>query len=430
MHGMKKLLSLAAVFLLAAGAVLAAEKIPGREENKKQETVFASGDTLYFWYTDDALTDFLTNVSAAYYEESGNHVVPVLRSGLEYLEAVNDASVHPGEDTPQMPDLYVISNDSLEKAYLSGLAAEITDEGGVCNTDTFPQIALDAVTYSGKYVAYPFYYETSAFLYNKTYMEEGEWPVPRTIDDILAFAEEYEAPEQVEAVFKWVVSDIFYNYYITGNYMIVGGEAGDDPAQLDIDNEKTRECLHIYQNLNQFFSIDTKEETYDTVLQDFIDGKIVMTVATTGAVARLEEAKEAGQFPYEYGITVMPDLTADLKSRSLSVTNGIVVNGYSEKAQIANDFAVFLTKNHADTLYEKTGKIASRYGALYENRNVAEFMDEYENSISMPKMLGAGNFWVQLEICFSRIWKGEEVEPLLSQLSQQMEKQLGQDCGV
>ena len=87
MHGMKKLLSLAAVFLLAAGAVLAAEKIPGREENKKQETVFASGDTLYFWYTDDALTDFLTNVSAAYYEESGNHVVPVLRSGLEYLEA-------------------------------------------------------------------------------------------------------------------------------------------------------------------------------------------------------------------------------------------------------------------------------------------------------------------------------------------------------
>ena len=57
-------------------------------------------------------------------------------------------------------------------------------------------------------------------------------------------------------------------------------------------------------------------------------------------------------------------------------------------------------------------------------------MDEYENSISKPKMLGAGNFWVQLEICFSRIWKGEEVEPLLSQLSQQMEKQLGQDCGV
>ncbi len=428
MYGMKKLISLCGILLLVAGAVLTAKTIPGMEAEQKEQTVFASGDTVYFWYTDDALTDFLTNVSAAYYEESGNFVMPVLCSGLEYLEAVNDASVHPGEDTPQMPDLYVISNDSLEKAYLSGLATVVTDESGVCNTDTFPQIALDAVTYHGKYVAYPFYYETSAFLYNKTYMEEGEWAVPRTIDDILAFADVYDAPEQVEAVFKWVVSDIFYNYYVTGNYMIVGGEAGDDPALVDIDNEKTRECLHIYQNLNQFFSIDTKEETYDTVLQDFIDGKIVMTVATTGAVAKLEEAREAGLFPYEYGITVMPDLTADLKSRSLSVTNAIVVNGYSEKADIANDFAVFLTRNYADTLYEKTGKIASRYGVLYENRNVAEFMDEYENSISMPKMLGAGNFWIQLEICFSRIWKGEDVETLLSELAQQMEKQLGQDA--
>ena len=255
-------------------------------------------------------------------------------------------------------------------------------------------------------------------------MEEGEHQVPRTIDDILAFAETYDAPEQVEAVFKWVVSDIFYNYYFTGNYMVVGGEAGDDPGQIDIDNDKTRECLMIYQNLNQFFSIDTKEVTYDTVLQDFIDGKIVMTVATTGAVARLEEAKASGAFPYEYGITVMPDLTASLKGRSLSVTNGIVINGYSEKAEIANDFAIFLTKNHAEGLYDHTGKIASRYGIQYENRNVAEFMDEYENSISMPKLLGTGNYWVQLEICFSRAWKGENVEELLSELAAQIKRQI------
>ncbi len=423
MHPYKKLISLTLILLLLAGAALAAETIPQTQEKEVRETIFASGETLYFWYADDALTDYLTNVSAAYYEESGNHVIPVLQTGHEYLEAINNASVHPAEDSPQMPDLYVISNDSLERAYLAGLATQIAD-GGICNTDTFPQTALDAVTYREKYVAYPFYYETSAFLYNKTYMEQAEREVPRTIDDILAFADEYDAPEQVEAVFQWVVSDIFYNYYFTGNYMIVGGEAGDDPTQVDIDNSQTKACLEVYQNLNQYFSIDTKEVTYDTVLQDFIDGKIVMTVATTDAVARLEEAKENGDFPYEYGITVMPDLTADLKGRSLSVTNGIVINGYSEKGETANDFAAFLTKNHADKLYENTGKIASRYGVLYDNRSVAEFMDEYESSISMPKLLGAGNFWIQLEVCFSRIWTGEDVETLLRELADQMRQQL------
>ena len=156
MHPYKKLISLTLILLLLAGAALAAETIPQTQEKEVRETIFASGETLYFWYADDALTDYLTNVSAAYYEESGNHVIPVLQTGHEYLEAINNTSVHPAEDSPQMPDLYVISNDSLERAYLAGLATQIAD-GGICNTDTFPQTALDAVTYREKYVAYPFY---------------------------------------------------------------------------------------------------------------------------------------------------------------------------------------------------------------------------------------------------------------------------------
>lgn len=419
----KKVISVFAALFLLIGSVLAAETIPASEDGRP-ETMFSSGDTLYFWYSDDSLTEYLTNAAAAYYEEKGTHVIPILRSGLEYLEEINDASVHPSEDLPQMPDLYIVSNDSLEKAYLSGLAAQVKDGDGLCSPDNFPQTALDAVSYQGRYVGYPFYFETSALLYNKTYMDQTEMEVPETIDGILAFADAYDAPEQVEAVFKWDVSDIFYNYYFTGNYMIVGGEAGDDPQQIDIDNEQAKECLQIYQNLNQFFSIDTKEVTYDSVLQDFIDGKIVMTVATSDAVARIETAKEEGQFAYEYGITKMPDLTDSLKGRSLSVTNAIVINGYSEKSEAANDFASFLIRKHTDELYAKTGKLAARSGVSYENQNLAAYADEYKASISMPKLLGTSNYWVQLEICFSRIWQGEDAESLLSELARQISKQL------
>ena len=109
---------------------------------------------------------------------------------------------------------------------------------------------------------------------------------------------------------------------------------------------------------------------------------------------------------------------------ALSVTNGVVINGYSEKTEIANDFAAFLTKDQADGLYENTGKIASRYGVLYDNRNIGEFMAEYENSVSMPKLLGTSNFWVQLEICFSRIWNGADVKEMLSELAEQVQRQL------
>ena len=148
-----------------------------------------------------------------------------------------------------MPDLYIVSNDSLEKAYLSGLASEIElSEGTQSLPDLFPETAVDAVTYHDKLIGYPFYFETSCFLYNKSYLndwaraqleaeadaamgeeaqaqledgqdpeedtspEEGETEgaaaavsdeaveakvaetLPKTIDDIRSFADVYDAP--------------------------------------------------------------------------------------------------------------------------------------------------------------------------------------------------------------------------------------------
>lgn len=421
----KRWLSIALLAVLVICVTAAAFRKSADTDEGTPEGLFAAKDTLYFWYTDEALTDYLTNVSAAYYEETGYHVVPVLQTGLEYLEEINDASVRQEEDGQPMPDLYIINNDSLEKAYLAGLAAEIKDEENFCTTQNYPQTALDAVSYNGKRVAYPFYFETSALLYNKTYMDETELTIPDSIDGILTFADEYDAPEQVEAVFKWDVSDIFYNYYFTGNYMIVGGPAGDDPAQVDIDNENTRRCLKVYQDLNQFFSIDTKEVTYDSVIQDFLDGKVVMTVATSDVLARLEAAKAAGEFEYEYGLTKMPDLSESLKGRSLSVTNGVVVNGYSEKSGVANDFAKYLVYDRADSLYDGAGKIPARSGLKHELEGIRAFEEEYAQSIPMPKMLGTSNFWVQLEICYAKIWQGEEIDAHIQQLDAQIREQLG-----
>ncbi len=167
--------------------------------------------------------------------------------------------------------------------------------------DNCPTTALRPVSCDGKLVAYPLYFETNFFLYNKTYMasiaqnriqtetdslegqaaqaeadagnpaekektddekkaadngenvdeqnaensensdeeasEEGEpfgdedsvadqevldrlaTMIPSKISDITTFANNYDAPDAVEAVFKWDVTDIFYNYFFVGNYM-------------------------------------------------------------------------------------------------------------------------------------------------------------------------------------------------------------------
>ena len=421
-----------AVILVIAMTVLTA--LAGNIESGQTETagLFQKKENIVIWYTDDALSDYLAGAALKYYEENDVRVTPVLVSGLQYLEQIHDAQMS-GEGAP---DLYIISNDTLEKAYLSGLAAQITDPEGMVTASHYSDAALHAVTYENKLLGYPLYFETSIFLYNETYLtdmavktieaeknaaegeaamemveaaesdaelealandngatsvsditeeqikEKKEALVPVTMDGILTFADSYDAPETVEAVFKWDVSDIFYNYFIVGDSISVGGINGDDAGTIDIYNQKSVECMTLYQQLNQFFSIDTKAVTYDSVLSEFMEGKIVFTVATTDAIGKLEKGKKDGTFAYEYGITAIPAVSDSLDSKSLSVTNAAVINGFSKNGTLANDFASYLVKNQTEEFYTMTDKIPSRYDVTYENPAISnEILSDLDERI-------------------------------------------------
>lgn len=463
-----------AVILVIAMTVLTA--LAGNIESGQTETagLFQKKENIVIWYTDDALSDYLAGAALKYYEENDVRVTPVLVSGLQYLEQIHDAQMS-GEGAP---DLYIISNDTLEKAYLSGLAAQITDPEGMVNASHYSDAALHAVTYENKLLGYPLYFETSIFLYNETYLtdmavktieaeqnaaegeaamemveaaesdaelealandngatsvsdiseeqikEKKEALVPVTMDGILTFADSYDAPETVEAVFKWDVSDIFYNYFIVGDSISVGGINGDDAGTIDIYNQKSVECMTLYQQLNQFFSIDTKAVTYDSVLSEFMEGKIVFTVATTDAIGKLEKGKKDGTFAYEYGITAIPAVSDSLDSKSLSVTNAAVINGFSKNGTLANDFASYLVRNQTEEFYTMTDKIPSRYDVTYENPAISVALSEYGASVPIPKMMQTSNFWAQLEIAFTRIWTGSDVNEILSALDERIKKQV------
>nr|MCR5831948.1 hypothetical protein [Lachnospiraceae bacterium] len=330
-----------------------AEDTKVSEEGQEAEgaPVYTDDGSLTLWYTDEALTDYLTGVALSFEQDRGVKVNVVLKDGVQFLEAINENSLAGPEDrTEPLCDLYITSHDNLLKAYLAGLAAVVNDPDGILSPELYPQTALNAVSCYDHYVAYPLYYETNFFLYNKTYMasiaqnrieaeadmaegeeatkeleekgapkedakeiktDEGddagdagdedaetggdsEEPVieedydpmgeedsladqevldrlatmiPATIEDIKTFANNYDAPEAVESVFKWDVSDIFYNYFFVGNYMEVGGPNGDNAAVFNIYNKQAVECLAAYQAMNQFFSIDTKVDDYNRILQ-------------------------------------------------------------------------------------------------------------------------------------------------------------------
>ena len=465
----KRVISAFLVLVMLISVMYAGNQV---KEQKEQE-VFDNTKTLHIWYTDEALTDFLSSMAVRYNEEHGVRVIPTLQSGLELLEKINEVSL----TSDNYPDLYIASNDNMEKAYLAGLAMEISDEEEVVSLKNFPESAMHAVTYQQKILGYPFYYETSALLYNMTYLEElakkevleelddaaeetgeevtqtevaegdsedGEQAaaemseeqmaelihekvpglVPATFEALLEFADSYDAPQNVEAVFKWDVEDIFFNYFFAGNYIDIGGMCGDNKDSIDVYNEEAVRALKVYQDLSDYFAIDSGDVEYDSVIREFMEGKIVMTTATTDIIRKLEVAKENGEFEYDYGIAPIPRLNSEMDTKSLSVTNTIYVNGYTRMKAEANDFAKYLVKDHAKDLYDATGKVPANKNVSYNNPNLDMFMDEYQDSAPMPKLMAISNFWVKMEIMFERIWNKEDVSGQLKQLSEDLMTQV------
>lgn len=509
---MKKRLMAILFIALAAAGIFAIGKsgMPVKEKEQSEDSSLFSNhnkDSIYLWYTDDALTAYLSSAAVAYNETHDARIVPVLESGLDYVETINRNSVE-----SNVPDLYVISNDALEKAYLAGLAVPV--EPTVNMEETFIGKGLAAATYKDKLLGYPFYFETSSLLYNKTYLRdlavaqltqeqeeaaaqevqenvdsasgdttqsssdtgsadatqssvgagdtqkaaesessdtasdrsdsqtteeavEEESPfteeqieakiqeyLPKTIGDIQTFGDMYDAPEQVKSVFKWDVTDIFYNYFFIGNAINMGGENGWDTEQVDIYNLNAIQSMTAYQNLNNFFSIDTSEISYESTLNDFMEGKVVFTVATSDAVATLEQAQQDGIFAYEYGFVTTPSFKEEEPPSSLSVTNCVAINGYSTNQEVANDFARYLTCEYNEILYDRSGKVSAQKDMEYPYDALQVFAREYETSVPIPKMLETSNYWLKLEALFAEIWNGADANEELKKLSEQIKYQI------
>ena len=385
----------------------------------------AEPEKLTLWYTDEKLNPYL--VEAAEEFEQQNHVEITLQlvTAVDYIEHINTASI----SDLGGPDLFITSSELLEKARLAGLTVENDSFTERELEDAFPQQALNAASCGGRLMAYPFYFETCCLLYNKNYVDAA----PVTIDDILAYADSYEGGDEtadVENIFKWNVADIFSNFFFIANYVNLGGPTGDDPSQVQLSADEITACLQYYQSLNAFFAIDAEEVTTENVLQEFIDGKTVYTIAKTDAIAAIdkalaaEEERVSGDGDRFYGIAQVPDLTAELATKGLSVTNSVVVNAYSAQRELAKSFARYLTFEKAEDLYGLTDKMPVRLGVEYENPEMGVLLEQYENSVEVPKLTDLSNYWMEMEIAFANIWQGSDAAAEADAVAQEMLQQL------
>ena len=462
MNKISKLISVLLVMLLLVFTFYGS----GREMKTQTETQAGASwlnrsNNLTIWYTDERLSAYISKAAVEFGEREDVTVIPVLKPADSFIEGCYAASVE-GES---YPDVIITGSETLEKAYYSGMACEITDEDMQIGPLNFSDAAVNAVTYKGMKLGYPLSFDTCVLVYNRTYLEQwasqmaiadltgnvidmeggssetedtGETGltvddidpaelealtseyiqkmVPYTLEDLLTIANSYSVPDGVEGILSWDMSSIMYNYWLVGGAFTVGGECGDDRHDISINNSTAAECLKKYQNLHDYFSIESDEVTYDSVIQQFIDGKTVFTIGGYDLVSTLKEASDDGSFAYEYGFSEMPNVTSDIRSRSLAITSVVCINSYSAKKDLAERFALCLTREETDVFSDLTGMACCARTFGWDGGANQIYALEYADSVSLPKMMETENYWMQIEAMFARIWEGGDIDDELEML--------------
>ena len=269
------ILSVVVMLIMAALVVFISDRLSAYEKedesiaDKQQEE---EQEKLIIWYYDSLYTEYISYVCETYEEKYDVKVSAKMVSADGYLEAINQASANDDE----YPDVYILPEEMLEKAYLGGLA-QINEHDKQYSEDNYSPVALSSIIYKNKKVAYPLSFDIGFLVYNKAYTKEA----PKTFDDILKYAENFDGENypDVKTVLEWNPADILYNYGFVGAYMECGGENGDDESVFDVTNDSAKKALKYYTKLQEFFSIDMENISDKTVKTDFVKGKIVYTIA-------------------------------------------------------------------------------------------------------------------------------------------------------
>ncbi len=146
----------------------------------------------------------------------------------------------------------------------------------------------------------------------------------------------------------------------------------------------------------------------------------MFAVVDGDAIPLLEAALAEGSLAYAYGIMELPAITDDLSSQTLSVTTCVAINPATQNEALAEAFAAYLTLDVAQDLYLYTEKFAAAKGVSFTDASVAwaaaVFADAYENSALLPTALSLGDFWLNVELLFTKVWNGADAAQTLAEI--------------
>ena len=336
---------------------------------------------LTFWYEDESYQAFFEAAALYYYEETGKKVAVQCQDTVDFMGDVYDKTMQ----DEAFPDVYLISGDNLEEAYLYGLVS--VNEKGLDEVNVAKN-AKTASTYGDKLLGYPLSYNTTVFIFQTDYFGEA----PESLQAIIDYSNENEPAENVEYLLEWDVNDPFYDFpFVSNSVTFEKNEANS--MNVVYDEELYQQDLEYFDGILASFSVDVTTVSEKEIVENFLAGRTLSAIIDTDSLYKLDN--------YDYSLMLMPSLNDTLATKSCASTDMLVVNDYSKNRDEASEFAYFATVTMASELYPLTGHfsvIPSETPSWVEQVS----NEAYESAVLMPDSQDAKDFWVKLEETISK----------------------------
>jgi len=363
---------------------------------------------LTFWYSDARQAPYYEAAAAEFHERYGVKIFCDYQDPVDYLDAINEADI-----AYDGPDVFIVSNDQMKKAYLAGLSAKNTLYSDAFWNANYPEVAKKALMTDTFTTGYPIYMDTCLMIYDTALTSK-----PEHFSDITDFAVGFEDETNTKTVFRFDISDPYCDYMYLGDGANVFGEYGEDTNAFDVSNEAVVRNMTYYQSLRDYFSLEVETSTYEEIKQELTEGTLVYGIVKTDIIPEMSE------YGSTYALCPIPELSDGLSIQNLSTTYGACVSSYTEHEEYANLFAIYLSYEFADHLYGLTRSVAVRSSIPHMETDEESAYEEYKSSVPVPKALENGDFWIYTEICFKNIWNGNDVATELANLQHQLEIRL------
>lgn len=401
---MKKLLSILLILMLTISLAACGggdaddtkdNDEPSGEDTASGELKPEDGAKLLIWESEDANGEWLEFVGEKFSEEYGVEVTyePV---------GSNDAKTKLPQDGPAGvgADVFAAPHNDLGLFVSSGLIQEIGDASVV--KDNFVESTVKASSFQEKYYGYPLQVETYGLFYNKDIFEEA----PKSYDDIIAKAEEFNDPGANKYAFIWDVKNAYYSHsFIAGYDGYVFGQNGSDKSDVGLDSEGAIKGGEMMVGLKDILPLATSDTETQLMEGLFNEGSV-------GAIINgpwfVQGAKDA--LGDKVGVAPLPELPNGEHQPSFSGTRLLMVSAYTEYPKAAQLFAEFATSEEMlKKRFEMTNSLPP-LKSLMEDESikgdafVAPFLDQAQYAEPMPSIPQMEYVWGPYGDAFALMW--------------------------